>query len=1226
MPFDPQAGEADQNKKILAVHAALLPTGDLGQILYFSGNKWDTTNHDTGQVDHSLVFDYATHAVSNPHSPTGAGGYFDMFCSGHALLPDGRVLVAGGTSTMGINDPSNPHDGHWGGLREGWIFDPLASTNKWQAISPMNPWQVQMGVPIGGGRWYTTLLTLASGDIMAMCGHPFVHDPEEASDDPRHNNNTPEVFHLSAGFWNKLNELGEGDFHDFAVFYPRLHVLPSGRVLIVQPLYSNMPGSVDPTHQFAFKTLVYDPAGMTVVNSFPGPQLTDGQTDYLNPGYAAQPTTSVLLPLLPDENYHARVLLCGGVKALIANLQPGSEASWSWQATSDRQLTVRRSHCNAVLLPDGKVFVCGGINQFQNNPPTGQTYDQAFGVTTPEIYDPTTGTWAALDAAPAMVARGYHSVALLMVDGRVWTAGSEVNNVFGANNAEYRIELFEPDYIEETDRAQITDGPPSVAYGETFRIAYQLAPMTSSPNIVRVAIIRFGSATHGFDSDQRYVGLEFEQDGPNHLRVTAPPDSNIAPPGYYMLWLLDDGGRPSQRAAVLRVGFQSLYAVMDRDTFSIYEVQAVQQTGTSTFERAFYAVFDGFIPNEVIGSTFNVTFSHSGLNASLSVSGGPNPALELSGSPQLIQRTTFAFDLHFNGTDAFAGLTGTDNLRIVDVTISTPRYSCSARIDLITSPNPYMIDGQPPWLSTDVRVFQLTPNQVNQYLPPGASWTSPNQFITQLIQHCNSIPVDNNHPFQTLPINQEMSILSLAPTNNGAADGTPVYNFALAKVRYLTNTNDPSANARYVRVLFRAFRTAQAELAYDTSTIYRRVEHNIEDGGMAVTTDAIPLLGISSGQIISIPFFAAPRVAPNQDMVNQSDDPNLLTLPARANTESYRFFGCWLDVNQPGSKRFPRYPGDETSFAGVNPADLLSIQELMLGHQCLVAEVHYKLDLMSPDLIQHGDTPFSSDKLSQRNLMFSPSSNPGSPATRTVQHTFNIHIISGGQRSARDGETAQATTTGQSGFSSDGLIFWWGNLPRETMATLYTPGLEVLSFIPPGSQGRAQTFEIVNEHTLRLPVGDNTFIPLPFRMGQDLPALLTLELPAGVRRGQVFDVVVQQYSGVRRRITGAFQLRIPVKSDYEIIGQEKDKLAIMRYILEKTPESDQWHLILQEMVRQTTLKVKECGGDPERIKASPYGAGPYRRGCCALIASWLALLQKLIRKVVALHNYSGGAA
>ena len=149
-----------------------------------------------------------------------------------------------------------------------------------------------------------------------------------------------------------------------------------------------------------------------------------------------------------------------------------------------------RTHALATLLPTGEVFLSGGINQWKD--PTGLPYDATFAVTVPEIYNPASDTWTALTDAPATVPRGYHSVALLMPDGRVLTTGSEKNGVFGAASSEFRMEVFEPDYIAAPQRMTITHNPPSVSYGDEFHVKYQLAAGTPFPNVARVAVIRYG--------------------------------------------------------------------------------------------------------------------------------------------------------------------------------------------------------------------------------------------------------------------------------------------------------------------------------------------------------------------------------------------------------------------------------------------------------------------------------------------------------------------------------------------------------------------------------------------------------------------------------------------------------------------------------------------------------------------------------------------------------------
>jgi hypothetical protein len=187
-------------------------------------------------------------------------------------------------------------------------------------------------------------------------------------------------------------------------------------------------------------------------------------------------------------------------------------------------------------LPTGDVFVCGGVTA------TGEDSDTKA-VTRAELYRPTTNRWFTLE--PATVVRNYHSVAQLMPDGRVWTAGSSLNGMqsFPApdvDNRELRIELYEPKYVGRS-RPEIMDVPTTITCGQQFTLE---TPQADS--IRRVALIRTGSVTHGFNSDQRYVACRFERSGPSRLDVSAPPTSAIAPPGYYLLFVVKQNGVPSE--------------------------------------------------------------------------------------------------------------------------------------------------------------------------------------------------------------------------------------------------------------------------------------------------------------------------------------------------------------------------------------------------------------------------------------------------------------------------------------------------------------------------------------------------------------------------------------------------------------------------------------------------------------------------------------------------------
>jgi hypothetical protein len=147
------------------------------------------------------------------------------------------------------------------------------------------------------------------------------------------------------------------------------------------------------------------------------------------------------------------------------------------------------------------------------------------------------------------VKRNYHSVALLLPDGRVWTAGSNHDGQQGRETLEPRIEILNPPYVGVPNRPQITSAVEGIVPGGA-RFTLE-TPQARA--IARVAIIRVASVTHSFSSDQRYVGLDFSVASDHQLSVAAPPNHNIAPPGYYLLFVLDQAGLPSEGRFV-RVG------------------------------------------------------------------------------------------------------------------------------------------------------------------------------------------------------------------------------------------------------------------------------------------------------------------------------------------------------------------------------------------------------------------------------------------------------------------------------------------------------------------------------------------------------------------------------------------------------------------------------------------------------------------------------------------------
>jgi hypothetical protein len=193
-----------------------------------------------------------------------------------------------------------------------------------------------------------------------------------------------------------------------------------------------------------------------------------------------------------------------------------------------------RRHHNLTVLPTGEVLATGGVAGTDFN-------DVTKGVHAAEMWNPATGQWTVL--ASNSVTRGYHGTSLLLPDGRVLNAGS--GDGAGAP-IERNAEFFSPPYLFRGTQPTITDAPSEVRYGDTFRI---LTPDAGA--ITHVSLIRLGAVTHAFDQNQRFQRLSFTTDGTG-LTVTAPGSPNRAPPGHYMVFILDQDDVPSV-ARIVRI-------------------------------------------------------------------------------------------------------------------------------------------------------------------------------------------------------------------------------------------------------------------------------------------------------------------------------------------------------------------------------------------------------------------------------------------------------------------------------------------------------------------------------------------------------------------------------------------------------------------------------------------------------------------------------------------------
>ncbi|MGH3791447.1 MAG: galactose oxidase-like domain-containing protein, partial [Pseudonocardiaceae bacterium] len=193
-------------------------------------------------------------------------------------------------------------------------------------------------------------------------------------------------------------------------------------------------------------------------------------------------------------------------------------------------LTMGRMHLCATLLPDRTVLVNGGAMMEET------TAQAALGA---EIYHPGTGQWHM--AAESRVPRLYHSIALLMPDGKVVTAGSNPQR----KTEELRIEVFWPPYLFAGSRPSVTPAQTEVVYG-----AHLSVTVPNAGSIVTASLIRPGATTHSSDLEQRLVDLPLVVSSADTLSLQLPNSSNLAPPGWYLLFVVDQAAIPSPAAWV----------------------------------------------------------------------------------------------------------------------------------------------------------------------------------------------------------------------------------------------------------------------------------------------------------------------------------------------------------------------------------------------------------------------------------------------------------------------------------------------------------------------------------------------------------------------------------------------------------------------------------------------------------------------------------------------------
>jgi hypothetical protein len=207
---------------------------------------------------------------------------------------------------------------------------------------------------------------------------------------------------------------------------------------------------------------------------------------------------------------------------------PGTDPT----VTQSGSMTYPRAFANSVVLPNGQVLTMGG-----------QTYAVPFSdansVLNPELWDPTTGTFSVM--APEAEPRNYHSTAVLLPDGRVFSGGGGLCGTCSTNHPDGQI--FTPPYLLNADGTLRTR--PIIASAPTTANTGQTITVTTGGPVSSFSMVRYGESTHSVDNDQRRVPLSIVSSSGDTYQLAIPSDPGIALPGPYMLFAMDASGTPS---------------------------------------------------------------------------------------------------------------------------------------------------------------------------------------------------------------------------------------------------------------------------------------------------------------------------------------------------------------------------------------------------------------------------------------------------------------------------------------------------------------------------------------------------------------------------------------------------------------------------------------------------------------------------------------------------------
>jgi Domain of unknown function (DUF1929)/Kelch motif len=345
------------------------------------------------------------------------------------------------------------------------------------------------------GRWYPTATTLGNGDVVVTGG----------TDNFNVNVLIPEIWEGSG--WRQLTGASRT-----LPYYPRMFLAPDGRLFYAGP---------------SRVTLYLDPAG-------------------------SGSWTKVGDQIATDRNYGAAVMLDGKVLSIGGGGAIGTcttpvlntaeifdlRSSSRWRQVGS--MNYARRHLNATTLPNGEVLVTGGTSACGFSNENGSVFPA-------EMWSPATEQWRTL--ASMAKRRLYHSAAILLPDARVLSGGGGDNP--GSTN-QFNAEMYTPPYLFNSDGTMAVRPSYTLPSGNALAYGEQVVVNTpDAASIAKVTLVRLSATTHAFNQTQQLNTLEFTpaQEG-GSLTVSIPTSRNAAPPGPYMLFILNQSGVPSRAEIV----------------------------------------------------------------------------------------------------------------------------------------------------------------------------------------------------------------------------------------------------------------------------------------------------------------------------------------------------------------------------------------------------------------------------------------------------------------------------------------------------------------------------------------------------------------------------------------------------------------------------------------------------------------------------------------------------